>query len=261
MILTNLNYHSLEANRYYMSNSQYKDFLDCEAMAMAKITGALITPPNDACLLGSYVHAWVEGTLDEFKDQNPALFKQNGELYAKYESAHAMIATLRNDPFIQFVLQGRKEVIITAEMFGTPWKIKLDVYNTERGRFADLKTVANITAKHWDKRQGAYVSFVEAFGYIRQMALYAEIERIATSRRERLEPLIIAISKEDIPDKEVIGMDDDRLQLELMEVEARMERILMVKAGHEQPERCEHCTYCRRTKQLRTITHYSDLVV
>lgn len=261
MDLNNQNYHSNEANRYYMSNSQYKDFLDCEAAAMAKISGALITPPNDACLLGSYVHAWVEGTLDEFKEQNTALFKSNGELYAKYENANSMIETLRNDAFIQFILQGQKEIIMTAEMFGTPWKVKLDVYNPERGRFADLKTVANIRGKHWDKRQGAYVSFVEAFNYIRQMSIYAEIEKRVTGREEWIEPLIVAISKEEVPDKEVIGLDPHRMKMELEEVEQNMERIVAVKSGYEQPKRCEHCNYCKRSKQLRTITHYSDLLV
>lgn len=39
MILTNENYYSQEANKAYMSVSQYKSFLECEACAMAQING------------------------------------------------------------------------------------------------------------------------------------------------------------------------------------------------------------------------------
>ena len=37
--LTTKNYHSQEANRDYMSRSQYLGFLECEAKEMAEIAG------------------------------------------------------------------------------------------------------------------------------------------------------------------------------------------------------------------------------
>ena len=39
MILNNENYYSPEANQEYMSVSQYKAFMNCEAAAMASISG------------------------------------------------------------------------------------------------------------------------------------------------------------------------------------------------------------------------------
>jgi hypothetical protein len=242
-----------------MSNSQYKDFMTCEAAAMAKISGEFIDPPGDACLVGSYVHAWLEGTIDEFKESNPALFKQNGELYAKYEIADVMIDTLRRDPFCMFVLEGQKEVIMTAEFAGTVWKVKLDAYKPEKKRFADLKTVRNIRDKVWDDKIG-YCSFVESYGYIRQMAVYAEVEKRWTGRDEWIDPLIVAVSKEEVPDKEVIGFSESDLQRELEEIETNMPKILEVKRGLREPDRCEKCKYCRQTKQIRGVLHYSMLV-
>lgn len=38
MILNNENYYSPEANQEYMSVSQYKAFMNCEAAAMASIS-------------------------------------------------------------------------------------------------------------------------------------------------------------------------------------------------------------------------------
>lgn len=261
MILTSQNYHSLEADRFYMSNSQFKAFEECEAQAMAKLSGAYIAPFNENFLLGSYVHAYVEGTLDEFKENTPELFNAKGQLFAKYENANAMLDTIRNDEFIQFLLQGQKEIIITANMFGAPWKVRMDIYNPERGRIIDLKTVKGIRDKYWNKEYGYYESFIEHYKYVRQMAVYAEIERIYNGREDWLEPLIIAVSKENVPDKEVIGFDPDRLQIELNEIAEKMPRILAVKKGHESPSRCGQCNYCKRTKKLRGITHYSELAV
>lgn len=259
LTLTKENYHSKEANAVYMSNSQYKDFMTCEAMAMSKIRGDFIDPPNDACLLGSYVHAWLEGTLDEFIEQNPTLFKSNGQLYAKYENAGKMIETLRNDKLIQYLFLGQKEVIKTAAMFGAPWKIKMDVYEPGK-KIVDLKTVQDITKKYYHPLYG-YTSFVEAFEYVRQFAIYLEVERLSAGSTEWLEPILVAVSKEDEPDKEAITIDPDRLRMELEEVEKNMNRIINVKAGNLEPIRCEKCKYCRRSKRLKTIIHYSELVV
>ncbi|UED72112.1 PD-(D/E)XK nuclease-like domain-containing protein [Brevibacillus sp. HD3.3A] len=258
--LNNSNYFSLEADQHYMSNSQYKDFVECEARAMEKLTGSWKEPPSEALLLGSYVHAWAEGTLDEFKTNNPELFTKKGELYAQYKHADKMIETLAKDPFIMFLLQGEKEKIITAEFAGAVWKAKLDVRNEEGERIVDLKTVRDIRGKHWDKELGCYVSFVEAYGYLRQMALYAELERIYYGHSHFYETYIVAVSKEDPPDKEVIGMDQHRMEEELAEIERRMPRVLEVKSGNAEPKRCENCRYCRETKKVTKVVHYMDLL-
>lgn len=258
LMLTKENYHSNEANQVYMSNSQYKDFITCEAMAMAKIRGEFISPPNDACSIGSYVHAAVEGVLDEFRESHPELFKNNGELYAKYEVADRMVRTLEADKLIQFILRGQKEVIMTARMFGVPWKVRFDVYDPGK-KVVDLKTVKSIRDKCWSPSHG-YTSFVEAYEYTRQLAIYLEVERLNTAHEGWLEPVIVAVSKEDEPDKEIITIDADRLQYELDEVAANMPRIALVKSGVEPPTRCEKCKYCRKTKKLTAIIHYSELI-
>jgi PDDEXK-like domain of unknown function (DUF3799) len=257
--LTAENYHSLKANQDYMSNSQYKDFRKCEASALAKVKGEWFSPPSDALLVGSYVHAGIEGVLDEFKADNPSLFTKKGELYSQYKHADKMLHVLQEDPFCMFVLEGQQEIIITEEFAGVMWKAKLDVYNQDRGRIVDLKTCKSIRDKVWDKDRG-YVSFVEAYGYIGQMALYTELEKRHSGRKEWLEPLIVAVSKEEVPDKAIINFDNERLAVELEEVERNMPRIIAVKHGNEKPNRCDKCDYCKATKKVKTILHYSELI-
>ena len=129
MILTNENYYSVEANREFMSVSQYKDFEKCEAMAMAILKGEWEKPKTTALMVGSYVDSWFEGTLDEFKAAHPEIFKKDGSLKADYVQAEEIIAFIQKDPKFMEYMAGEKQIILTAELFGTPWKIKIDSYH------------------------------------------------------------------------------------------------------------------------------------
>lgn len=256
MKLTDDNYYSLEANRHYMSVSQYKDFLKCEAAALAKLDGWK-EPTNDALLLGSYVHSFLDGTTDKVKQAHPEMFTAKGELKADFKRADNMIKAVMEDELCKQMLDGDHEVIVTANLYGVLWKAKLDVLRAEMGRMVDLKTVKSIHEKYW--QEGAYVSFVEAYGYTTQMAMYVEIERLHNKRFERLEPLIVAVSKEDEPDKAVICFDNETLEAELEKVQLNLPRVIAVKNGIEEPNRCEKCRYCRQTKKAE-IVHYMNLL-
>lgn len=245
-----------------MSVSQFKSFLKCEAAAIAKLNGEYEGPKSDALLLGSYVHSWLEGTTEEFKTNNPEIFSSRGatkgRLKSEYQNANKMIQVLESDPFCMMALEGQKEVIMTGELFGLPWKIRMDVYNPKQGRFADLKTVKAIHEKVWHEDYG-YCSFVEAYGYIIQLAVYSEIES-QNRGGEWLESFIVAVSKEAIPDKAIITVDHERLQEELNFVGSKIERIQAVKSGELEPKRCEKCEYCRKTKMITNVIHYMELI-
>lgn len=263
MNLTKENYYSLEADQYYMSVSQYKNFLKCEISALARIQGKFEEPKSEALLLGSYVHSWLDGTMDQFKEENPSIFSSKGaskgELKSAYKNADDMIKVLEQDPFVMMALEGEKEVIMTGRLFDVPWKIRMDVYNPTQGRFADLKTVKAIREKIWHEEHG-YCTFVEAYGYITQLAIYSEIERQHRGGDSWLENYIVAVSKETPPDKAIITIDQERLQYELEEVYSKVDRIKALKAGEAEPKRCEKCDYCRRTKKITSVTHYLELI-
>jgi hypothetical protein len=232
-------------------------------MAMAKIKGEFVEPPADALLLGNYVHAWMDNELEQFKADNPQLFSSKGptkgQLKSTFSIGNDMIDTLKNDPFCMYALEGDKEVIFTAEFAGAPWKIKIDAYRPEKQRFSDLKTVKSIRDKYWKPGIG-WCSFVEAYEYLRQFAIYGEIERLAVGRDVPLDPFIVAVSKEDPPDKEVINIDQNIMLYELELVAENMPRIIEVKSGKAEPKRCEKCKHCRQTKQIKRVVHYTDLI-
>lgn len=264
MKLTEDNYYSQEANRYYMSVSQFKDFNRCEAQALAKLNGEHEEAKADCFIIGSYVGAAIEGdhAFKKFVEENPGIFSSRGEtkgeLKADYKKADVMVNALMSDPLCKQMLEGDKEVIVIAELYGVMWKAKLDVHNPDEGRIVDLKTAKGIRERYW--MDGKWVSFIENFGYVLQMAVYSELERIYNDRFESLEPMIVAVSKEDVPDKAVICFDEQSLREELMMVQEKLPRIIAVKEGLEEPKRCGKCRYCRKTKQVNGLIHYLDLL-
>ena len=62
MKLTEKNYYGKESNQQFMSVSQYKSFVKCEAMAIAEINGTYERPKSKALLLGSLFDELLTGT-------------------------------------------------------------------------------------------------------------------------------------------------------------------------------------------------------
>ncbi|CVK18494.1 PD-(D/E)XK nuclease-like domain-containing protein [Sporomusa sphaeroides] len=267
MQLTAGNYHSQAANLHYMSVSQYKNWISCEAATLANLKGEYEPEDKTALLVGQYVHCWAEGpdALEKFICDHPEIISSKGptkgELKSEYRHADEMIACLANDPKVMFYLQGRKEIILTAEMFGIPWKVKIDVDNPGLNYLLDLKTTKSITEHVWSDEIRKYVSFIEEWQYMIQVAVYSEVERIARGRDNWRDFYCIAVSKEKVPDHAIIDLTDhDRVQEELNKIRENMPRIIAVKAGKEPPVRCERCEYCRATKKVDKIIHYTELM-
>lgn len=240
MILTNENYYSVEANQEFMSVSQYKDFEKCEAMAMAVLRGEWEKPKTTALMVGSYVDSWFEGTLDEFKAAHPEIFKKDGSLKADFVQAEEIIAFIQKDPKFMEYMAGEKQIILTAELFGTPWKIKIDSYHLG-DKIVDGKVMRSM-----ERIMGK--SFVEHWEYDLQMAIYSAVVKAVTGLD--LETYLAVVTKQEPPDKEVIHIPQWRREEVLNNVERAMPRILDVKSGKVAPQRCGVCEYCRATKMI-----------
>lgn len=267
-VLTAENYYSREANQRYMSVSQYKKFSSeyggCEAAALAELNGEYEPEDKEAFLVGNYVHAWSEGTLEEFKCSHPEIISSKGptkgELKKEFKVANQMIACLENDPKVMFYLQGLKEVAITAEISGTMWKGRIDVLNNDLNYILDLKTAKSLTEFHWSNAHASRVSFIEEWGYMIQAAVYSEMERLHAGRDTYKDFYIVAVTKQDPPDHQIYNLTDPvRIETELQKIAANLPRILQVKAGEMPPTRCENCAYCRATKKVDKPVFYTEL--
>lgn len=253
LTLTDSNYHGTIANVEYWSVSQFKAFNKCEAAGVAEVRGKYTREESDALLIGSYVDAYFSGELDQFfKVHGDKMFKKNGELLAKYGHANEIIDRVEADPLMMEYLEGEKQKIMTAELFGVPWKVKFDVYNGER--IVDLKCVRDFE-DIFDKGYG-WRSWIEFWGYDIQGAIYQKIEQIVTGRDKPLPFYIAAVTKEKTPDIKVIHIPQHILDAALGMVEAKIERFDLIKNGEVEPIRCEKCDYCKQTKVLRAPEEY-----
>lgn len=261
MQLTAENYYSKEANREYMSVSQFKDFagtygqLACEFTAIEKMEERWEEEKTTALMVGSYVDAYFEGSLERFKRENPDIFTQKGELKAAFKKAEEIIARIERDKYFMKFMSGQKQVIMTGELFGAKWKIKIDSFIPDTA-IVDLKVMASLTDLKWVKDLG-YLDFVRYWGYDIQGAVYQEIVRQNTGKK--LPFYIAGATKETEPDIDIIHVTDNYLQEAIHVVEANMPRILRVKSGEEQPDRCGLCDCCRRNKVLTRPISIMDL--
>lgn len=244
MTLTNENYYSNIVNRDFLSVSQYKQFQRCEAAAMAQLSGEWEQPKTTALLVGSYVDAWFEGTLDSFKEENPEIFKKGGSLKSEFVQAEEIIKRVQKDALFMAYMGGKKQEIRTADLFGAKWKIKIDSLLPDK--IVDLKVMRSM-----ERIMGK--SFVEHWGYDLQMAIYAAVEG------NDLDTYLAVVTKQTPSDLEIIEIPKWRREELLDEVQRNLPRILAVKAGEREPERCGVCEYCRATKILTAPIDF-DLV-
>jgi hypothetical protein len=257
--LTDENYY---ADRHYMSATRLRGYLECPARQRAIDHGEWVEEETDAIIAGKMVHAMVEGPeayhrfLEQYHDR---IANKKGDLYAPFKQAEQMGQALLADSFIQSMLVGKHEQIVTATLFGVPWKSRIDVLHP--ARIVDLKTVTKLSEREWNKDEGRWMNWVEARGYLMQLAIYAEVVRIAYGEEEWRQPLIVAVTKEDPPDKAVIAIDDGTIEEELAKVKAALPTVMDMVHGIMPPERCEKCKYCRSTKQVRRIIMWQDLAI
>lgn len=261
MVLTAENYYSKEANLAYMSVSQFKDFngtygkMACEFEAIEKLHERWTPEKSTPLLVGGYVDAYFEGSLEQFKKENPELFTQKGELKAAYKKAEEIIARIERDEYFMKYLSGEKQKIMTFELFGVPWKIKMDSY-IPGVAIVDLKIMASITDLKWVRDLG-YLDFVRYWGYDIQGAIYQKGVEILTGKK--LPFYIAAATKENEPDIRIIQVTQNYLDEALAVVSANLPRVLRVKSGEAEPDKCELCDCCRHNRVLTGPISINDL--
>lgn len=245
MKLKNSNYYTPEANREYFSVSQFKEFAKCEASALAQLRGEHVRKPTTSMLVGSYVDAWFSGEFDEFKALHPELYTKRGELRSEFRKADEIIERLRQDDlFMEYAYEGDKQNIMTGELFGYFWKIKTDCLHPDK--IVDLKIVKDFQPVFAEG--SGRLPFIEAWGYDIQGAVYQKIVEQNTGKK--LPFYIAAATKETVTDYNIFEVPQYKLDVALKVVEYKIDHIADVKAGAEEPKRCEECNYCRNTKRL-----------
>lgn len=261
-VLNEETYYSAEADKRYLSFHQYMSFCGgmlvqgCEAKAMAVLKGEWKDEVTLPLLVGGYVDAYFDHSLDKWKAEHPECFTAKGELKAPYKQAEKMIEVCKADDYFMNFMSGQTQTIMTFYWAGANWKMKMDSYIPDK-LICDSKTTASMK-RAWKIQDYGYVSFCEAFFYTGQLALYQKGVEINTGKK--LPCFIAAVEKSDSPDHEIISIPQQLLDNALNTIEMNVPSILAVKNGEIEPIRCENCNYCRMTKKLKKPISLMDLI-
>lgn len=246
MELNNDNYYSTEINKKYMSFSQFKDFLKCEAYAMAKLNGMWNDEPNDALLVGSYVDNFLDGQnhLEQFITNHQELFNsRTGDLKAPYKQAQELCNLIYSDKLMKEFLTGNRQAIFECSINGIRFKAKLD--SLLDNKIVDGKVLKDCENVWLD---GSKKPFIFANRYDIQGAIY----QLAVEQNlgKKLPFYLAVVTKEKTPDKRIFKLSDEILQDALQEVIIKAPIFNDIKQGKIAPKRCECCDYCKATKIL-----------
>lgn len=248
MKLTQRNYFSKSMNLRYMSVSQFKAFETCPHRALAEIRGKYKREETTSLLVGSYVDAYFEGSLDTFKAQHPEIFKKDGTLKADYIQAEQIIERIKKDRKMMYYLSGQKQVIMTGIIQGVPVKIKIDSLLPDC--IVDQKIVKDFESIY-DAEKGRLPWF-EFWEYDLQGAVYQEIVRQNTGL---VLPFVIAgATKEKVTDLDLININQKSLDFAFDRFRRDVETYDAMKKGIIPVDRCGKCDYCKQTKKLTGLT-------
>ena len=243
-IITEDNYFDSEFQEQYMSVSQFKSFMKCPAQTMAQLRGEFETGSKDAFLEGHFVEESLFGDIEDFKSKHIELYaykKVENGLKANFKKLENVINTALGDELFMSYLDGEHQVVRTGEIAGVPFKIMMDIYHKDR--IVDLKAMANI--------KNGY--FIDDYRYDIQGAVYQAIEG-------NNKPFYIAaLSKEAVPDKIIIQIDQEILDNCLETVKYYAPKFQAIKDGILLPDRCEECDYCKSTKKLTNVVKLKEL--
>ncbi len=248
MKLTDSNYYSPETNKAYFSVSQFKNFQKCPAMALAELDGSYVKDYTKSLLLGSYFDESLTGTPESqhsflIKNEN-GIFKKNGGKYAEFIQADETVALVEAQPLMMHYLSGEHQVIMTGEIEGVPFKIKMDSYKP--GEYiADLKYMSSLRSPN------LFEPMIKYWGYDIQAACYQEIVRQNTG--EKLPFIFVVATKEKPAHLEVGEISQWNMDEALEVVRKNIKRFQAIKNGEAEAERCEdyNCDYCTMTKIIK----------
>lgn len=244
MQLNEMNYFSHEADVAFFSASQVKSFKKCEARTMAELNGQYMREMSQALMVGQYVDAALTGDLDEWCGCHPEIKKRDGTLKAEFMQASEMVVRANRDPLFMDYMEGDHQTILTAKLFGVPFKAKFDVLGADR--IVDLKTVRDFSPVYLPG-QGR-VDFATAWDWPLQMAIYQKIYEEVEGIR--LPCYLAVITKENPPDIRIVQIEQDRMDAEIAWLEHVLPRYEAIKSGAIDPERCETCAWCRQSRVL-----------
>lgn len=250
--LTPETYFSIEADREYMSVSQYKNFRTCEAKALHDLEIPDETY-KESFLQGSLFEALVAGDPKLFIAQHPEMISTRGSTAGKLKSEFQRVVNAAEkfnsqEFFKNIINKCEKQVILTGVINDVPVKCCLDLFDRETNSIYDIKCMKDFN-EQWSKEEKKYIPWYYAWGYVLQLAVYREIVK-QNFDKEPKEIALLAATKEEVPDIQAIKFDTELLDIELEDFRHDIRLYDEIKKGRIKPTPCNCCSYCKTIKEI-----------
>lgn len=258
MLLTPETYFSIEADKEYMSVSQFKNFRTCQAKALHDLNQPDATK-KDAFLEGQLFESLVAGDSKLFMAQHPEIVSSRGttagQLKANFQKVLNAAERFNSQKFFKDIIgKCEKQVILTGEICGVPVKCCLDLFDRKTNSIYDIKCMADFK-EQWSKQDKAYIPWYYHWGYVLQLAVYREIVK-QNFKAEPKEIALLAATKEEIPDIQAIKFSTELLDIELEDFMHDIRLYDEIKKGKIEPNKCNECSYC---KSIKEITKFEEV--
>lgn len=266
--LTKENYFDLEAKKRFVDCSTYKEAIGtigkkgCECRALDMVNGKWEKPKTDALMVGSYVDSYFDGSLDQFKEENPSIFTQKGELKSQYKQAEVMIERCKKDDLFMKYMQGDTQVVMTADIAGIPVRIKMDSFDGRR--ITDLKTCKSISETYYAADLGERLDFISYFGYVEQAFFYTEVAYKVTGKRYPFYIAAVSKEKEDNvphPRIAVIQIPDAVIEEKRESIERNIKKVWRLIQGEIEPIPCGSCAWCADHLPIERVISMDELLL
>jgi len=164
-------------------------------------------------------------------------------LRSEYKKANEIIERIERDELFMQMLTGKPQEIMTGEINGVPFKIKVDSLLPDMT--VDLKIMRDCS-DCW--KDGEFLPFWKAWGYDIQAAIYREIR---AQNDGEIKPVRLAVAtKETETDLQIFEFSDETLDEAYRTVYNLATRFQAIKNGEIEAVRCGICNYCKSTKKL-----------
>lgn len=255
MNLNQQNYFSKEANKEYMSVSQFKNFELCEAKAINDLE-IDFQDEKDAFLEGKLFEAIVTGHKNLFIAQNPKVISSRGPTTGEIKSDFKKVINAaekfnKQDFFNNIINKCEQQLILIGEIEGIKVKCALDLFDRQTNSIYDIKCMSDFK-EQWDKKEKAYKPWYYTYNYVLQLAVYREIVR--QNFGEPKEIGLLAATKEILPDVQALTFDSELLDIELEYFKNKIKHYDNLKKGIEVPLACGNCDYCKSIKVINKFT-------
>lgn len=252
MELNSQNYFSKEADLEYMSVSQFKNFMTCEAKALNDLQ-CNSQEKKESFLQGHFFEELVSGDSESFIKQHPEMISTRGTTAGKLKSEFLKIVKSakkfkEQELFMDAINNSEKQVILTGTIKDVKVKCCLDLLDLKNQKIYDIKCMKDFS-EQWDKQEKRYVPWYYYWGYVLQLAVYNEIA--GQNYNCNFNTYLMAASKEEQPDICGIQISSYLLYAELQDFETKIKRYDNIKKGLEVPTSCGCCDFCKSQKRIK----------